>query len=147
MDRSPPGSTVPGILQARTLEWVAISFSTFSPDSPLKQSLSSFTSLVTQMVKYLPAMQETQVQSLGQENPLEKEMATHSSIRAWRIHGQRSLVGYNPRPWGCKESDTTERLTHNILIYKQGTVCSDELICEQELPPQEPYRYPPQGDR
>ena len=58
--------------------------------------------LVTQMVKYLPAMQETQVQSLGQENPLEKEMATHSNILAWRIHGQRSLVGHNPRPWGCR---------------------------------------------
>ena len=37
------------------------------------------------MVKTLPAMQETQVQSLGQEDPLEKEMATHSSILAWRI--------------------------------------------------------------
>ena len=37
------------------------------------------------MVKNLPAMQETQVQSLGQKEPLEKEMATHSSILAWRI--------------------------------------------------------------
>ena len=37
------------------------------------------------MLKNLPAMQETQVQSLGQEDPLEKEMATHSSILAWRI--------------------------------------------------------------
>ena len=37
------------------------------------------------MVKNLSAMQETQVRSLGQENPLEKEMATHSSILAWRI--------------------------------------------------------------
>ena len=43
------------------------------------------TSLVAQMVKNLPAMQETLVQSLGWENPLEKGMATHSSIRAWRI--------------------------------------------------------------
>ena len=42
-------------------------------------------SLVAQMVKNLPAMQETQVGSLGQENPLEKGMATHSSILAWRI--------------------------------------------------------------
>ena len=40
---------------------------------------------MTQMVKNLPAMQETQVQSLGLDNPLEKEMATHSSIIAWRI--------------------------------------------------------------
>ena len=42
-------------------------------------------SLVAQMVKLLPAMQETRVQSLGQEDPLEKEMATHSSILAWKI--------------------------------------------------------------
>ena len=41
--------------------------------------------LVTQMVKSLPAVQETQVQSLDQEDPLEKEMATHSSILAWKI--------------------------------------------------------------
>ena len=42
-------------------------------------------SLVAQMVKRLPAMQETWVRSLGQEDPLEKEMATHSSIFAWKI--------------------------------------------------------------
>ena len=42
-------------------------------------------SLVAQVVKNLPVTQETQVQSLGQEDPLEKEMATHSSILAWRI--------------------------------------------------------------
>ena len=41
--------------------------------------------MVAQVVKHLPAMQETQVQSLGQEDPLEKGMATHSSILAWRI--------------------------------------------------------------
>ena len=40
---------------------------------------------MAQMVKNLPAMQETWVRSLGQEDPLEKEMATHSSILAWRI--------------------------------------------------------------
>ena len=53
-------------------------------------------------------MQETWVQSLGQEDPLEKGTATHSSILAWRIpwtHGQKSLVGYSP--CGCKESDMT----------------------------------------
>ena len=42
-------------------------------------------SLVAQMVKRLPTMQETQVQSLGQEDLLEKEMATHSSTFAWKI--------------------------------------------------------------
>ena len=57
-------------------------------------------------VKNLPAMWETWVQSLGQEDPLEKEMATHSSIVAWEFHGQ-SLAGYSPR--GHKESDTTEQ--------------------------------------
>ena len=43
------------------------------------------TSLVAQMVKHLPTMKETQVQFLGQEDLLEKEMATHSSILAWKI--------------------------------------------------------------
>ena len=42
-------------------------------------------SVVAQMVKHLPTMQETRVRSLGQEDPLEKEMATHSSIVAWKI--------------------------------------------------------------
>ena len=51
-------------------------------------------------------MQETWVQFLVQEDPLEKEMAAHSTILARETHGQRSLVGYSP--WGRKESDTTE---------------------------------------
>ena len=46
---------------------------------------NSKASLVAQTVKSLPAMQQTQVRSLGWEVPLEKEMATHSSILAWRI--------------------------------------------------------------
>ena len=46
------------------------------------------------------------VQSLAQENPLEEGVATHSSILAWRIPRQRSLVGYSPQ--GRKELDTTE---------------------------------------
>ena len=45
----------------------------------------SWASLVAQMVKHLPAMQETRVESLGWEDSLEKEMATHSSILSWRI--------------------------------------------------------------
>ena len=65
-------------------------------------------SLMAQTVKNLPAMQETQVRSLGQEDPLEKGMATHSSILAWRIPWQRSLESYNP--WGSEDWDTTERL-------------------------------------
>ena len=58
------------------------------------------------MVKNLPTLQETQFQSLGWEDPLEKGIATHSSIFAWRIPWTRSLVGYGP--WGHKESDSTE---------------------------------------
>ena len=65
------------------------------------------------MVKNLPAMQETQVLSLNWEDPLEKGMATHSSILATpEFHRQRNLAGYSLR--GCKESDTTERLTNTI---------------------------------
>ena len=52
------------------------------------------------MVQNPPAMQETQVRSLSQEEPLETEMAIHSSVLAWEIHGQRSLAGY--RPWDHK---------------------------------------------
>ena len=60
MDCSPPGSSIHGIFQARVLEWGAIAFS-------------------DEMVK------ETEVRSLGQEDPLEENMATHSSILAWKI--------------------------------------------------------------
>ena len=60
---------------------------------------TSTASLVAQTVKNPPAVQETQVQSPGWEDPPEKGMATHSRILAWRIHGQ-SLAGY--RPWGHK---------------------------------------------
>ena len=58
------------------------------------------------MVKNPLAKQKTWVLSLGQEDPLEKEMATHSSILAWEIHGQRILVGYSPG--SSEESDMTE---------------------------------------
>ena len=57
-------------------------------------------------VKYLSAKQETRVRSLGQEDPLEKGMATHSSILDGKSHEQRSLADYSP--WGHNESDTTE---------------------------------------
>ena len=53
------------------------------------------------------SMQEMWVQSLGGEDLLEKDMATHSSILAWESHGQRSLTDY--RPWGHKESGTSEQ--------------------------------------
>ena len=59
---------------------------------------------MVQRLKHLPGMQETWVQSLGQEDPLEKEMATYSSILPGESHGAGSLVGYSP--WSHKESDT-----------------------------------------
>ena len=51
--------------------------------------------LVAQRVKHLPETQEIWVRSLGQEDPLQKGMATHSSILAGEFHGQRNLVGYS----------------------------------------------------
>ena len=53
-------------------------------------------SLVAHMIKNLPAMQETQVQSLGQEDPLEKGMATHCSTLAWRIQCTEKPGGTQP---------------------------------------------------
>ena len=97
IDSSPSGSTVPGILQARTLEWVAISFSNAGDPSWIPgwgrssgEGISyllwySWASLLAQLVKNPPAMQETWVRSLGWEDPLEKGKATHSSILACRI--------------------------------------------------------------
>ena len=64
---------------------------------------------MAQTVNNLPEMWETWVQSLGQEGPLDKEMATHSNILAWRIPWTEELGGL--QPMGHKELDTTERLT------------------------------------
>ena len=52
--------------------------------------------MVAQIVKCLPTLRETQVRSLGQEDPLEKAMATHSSLLPGKSHGQRNVVGYRP---------------------------------------------------
>ena len=63
-------------------------------------------SLVAQTVKNLSEMQETQVRSLGWEDPLEKKMETYPGILIWRIpNGQRSLADYSP--WDCIELSTT----------------------------------------
>ena len=99
----------------------------------MSDSATPRASLVAQMVKNLPVMQETRVWSLGREDPLEKGMATHSNILAWRIHGRRSLAGYSP--WGPKESGTAERLT---LSLSSASVISDSAIpwtvTRQDLP-------------
>ena len=65
-------------------------------------------SLVAQMVKNLPAMQKTWVQSLGREDPLENRMANHSSILAWKIPWTEEPGGL--QSVGCKELDMTEPL-------------------------------------
>ena len=77
-------------------------------------------------VKHLPAMRETRVWFLGQEDPLEKEMATRSSILAWKSPW-RSLVGYSP--WGCKELDTTERLHLIANTYENLPLKSNAGAC------------------
>ena len=116
--------------------WAAVSGVTQSWTRLKRLSSSSssndlYASLVAQRLKRLPAMRETWVQSLDREDPLEKEMATHSSILAWRIpwrrkwqatpvflpgksHGRRSLVGYRTR--GRKKLNATEWL---LFIFIQ----------------------------
>ena len=113
MDCSPPGPSVHGIFQARVLEWVAIAFSIsfllnlfFEEDIYIEVQLIYFPG--GSAVKNSPAMQETQetwVQSLGWEDPLEEGRATYSSILAWRI------------PWteqpGVLQSIGQQRVRHN----------------------------------
>ena len=84
------------------------------------------TSLVAQLVKLLPAVQESRVQSLGWEDPLEKGVSTHSLFplriavfSSGKSHGQRTLAGYSP--WGHKESDTTEQLTLHFTSKTKNT--------------------------
>ena len=78
-------------------------------------------SLVAQMVKRLPTMRETRVRSLGQEDPLEKETATHSSIHAWKI------------PWteepGGLQSMGSQRVGHNWAISLCACVCVCVCVC------------------
>ena len=92
------GSSVYRVAQSRTrLKRLSSSSSVYV--------YSTSASQVAQRLKHLPAMQETWVQSLGQENPLEKEMATHSSTLAWRI------------PWteepGGLQSTGSQRVGHD----------------------------------
>ena len=68
------------------------------------------------VVKIPPAMQEMRVRFLGQEDPLEKEVATHSSVLVWEIPWTEEPGGHSP--WNRKESDTTEGLS----ITQQHTV-------------------------
>ena len=96
MDCSLPGSSVHGIFQARVLEWGAIAFS--------EGDIYIWASLMAQTVKCLPAMRETWVRFLGWEDPLEKEMAIHSSTLAWKI------------PW-MEEPDRLQSMGSCVCIY------------------------------
>ena len=78
---------------------------------------------MAQRLKRLPAMWETWVRSLGQEDPLEKEMATHSSILAWRIPWTEELGGLQST--GSKESDMTEQL--HFHFHFRDVVEGEEL--------------------
>ena len=94
-----------------------------------RTQLSNFThftqqaSLVAQMVKYLTAMWETRVQSLGRKYPLEEKWQPTPVLLPGEFYGQRSLVGYSP--WGRKKWDTTERLhfhfQNQLAKEAQGT--------------------------
>ena len=78
-------------------------------------------SLVAQMVKRLSTMQQTQVGSLGWADPLEKEMATHASVLAWRTPWAGEPGGHDPR--GCKGSGVTgARAVQLVLVFCVG-VC------------------------
>ena len=88
----------PIILEPRKIKFVTV-----SNKLPIFRKRASLTA---QLVKNLPAMEETPVRFLGRKDPLEKGKATHSSILAWRI------------PWGCKESDRTEQLSLSLSSGK-----------------------------
>ena len=102
----PPTKTSGAV--SNDLSWLATS-QAYPNNSLLGELSTSYASLVAQMIKRLPAMQETRVQSLGWEDPLEKEMATLSSILAWRI------------PWteepGRLQSTGSQRVGHNWATF------------------------------
>ena len=71
-------------------------------------------------------MQETWVQSLSQENPMEKGITTHSVFLPGKSYGQRSLVGYTP--WGQKESDMTEQLTLSLFTFTDVVTYNEAML-------------------
>ena len=132
MDCSPPDSSVHEILQARILEWGAMLSSRGSswPRDGTHGSYPHFTleehTLVAQVVKNPLARQERQemqVWSLGQENPLKEEMATHPSILAWRISWTEQpggLQSMGSRRVGHDWSDLAAAAAYIFYHYKNG---------------------------
>ena len=86
---------------------------------------------MAQMVKNLPAIEEIQIQSLGQEDPLEKGMATHSSILAWRI--PRTEEPGRLQSMGLKESDMTEWLTLSLRFNKTKNNISESWKVDRDF--------------
>ena len=84
------------------------------------------------MVKNPPANAGDTVQSPGREDPLEKEMATYSSILAWEFYGQKSLVGYSPG--GCKRvghylvTETTKKMISKLMIPRFLTRATGRMV-------------------
>ena len=103
---------VPRNIWAWMWEALSGSFLTISLLSFVTWSIKA--SLGAQLVMNLPTMQETRVQCLAQEDPLEEEMAPHSSILAGESHEQRSLVGYSP--WGRRVRH--DLATNHYMIYQ-----------------------------
>ena len=116
IDGSPPGSPVPGILQARTLEWVAISFSNAWKWKVKVKSLSHVQRLQCRRPGFNPRVWKPTPVLLPGES-----------------HGQRSLVGYCP--WGHKELDTSERYIqelknwHLLLSEDEPCICCIFFYC------------------
>ena len=96
-----------------------------------------WTSPVAQIVKNLPAMQETWIWPLGQEDSLEKGKATHSSsILAWRISWTRSLVGYST--WGRKESNILTLSSNFMALATSQMLMTPRFISSLGLSPELP---------
>ena len=79
---------------------------------------------MVESLKNLSAMQETQAQSLSREDPLEKGMATHSSILAWKSYGQRSLEGYSP--WGQKSWELEMGIPDHLMCLLRNLYAGQE---------------------
>ena len=85
------------------------------------------------MVKHLPTTLETWVRSLGREDPLEKEMATHSSILAWKIPWTEDVICFSHSPWGHKESDTTEQIHFHFQHILVRLLFVDALLIAGDI--------------
>ena len=96
-------------------------------------------SLVAQTVKTPPSMPKTWVQSLGQEDPLEKGWLPTPVLLPEEFHEQRSLAGYSP--WSLKELATTERLTPSLSLFTSKAGCENTfLVLTHKL--RNPWKFP-----